>query len=102
MVLCAAVVPKRNRVRLPLEAHTQLGGLHLPIEHFKDRVTFTLAQTDNMRGEEAVHKQAFPASFGTRPNNRMLGTRVNLAAIVITVATAIVFLAVMDCGEAVD
>jgi len=36
------------------------------------------------------------------PNNRMLGTRINLAPIVIAVATAIVFLAVMDCGEAVD
>ena len=59
MVLRAAIVPKRNRVRRPLEAHAQLGGLNVPIEHFQNRVAFALAQTDNMRGEEAIHEQAF-------------------------------------------
>src|SRR5262245_2814591 len=102
MVLRAAVVPECHRIRLPLEARAELGGLYLPIEHFEDRVAFTLAQTDNMRGEEAVHEQTFPAGFGMRANNRMLSARVSLAAIIISVAATIVLLAIMDGGQAVD
>src|SRR6266516_5803335 len=56
MVLRAAVVPKCNRVRRPLEAHAQLGGLNVPIKHFENRVAFALAQTGNMRGEEAIQR----------------------------------------------
>ena len=56
MVLRAAVVPKCNRVRRPLEAHAQLGGLNVPIEHFQNRVALVFVQTDNMRGEEAIHE----------------------------------------------
>jgi hypothetical protein len=76
MVLRAAVVPKRNRVWCPLKAHAQLGRLNVPIEHLQNRVAFALVQTDNMRGEEAIHEQAFPTCLGMRPNNRMLGTRI--------------------------
>jgi hypothetical protein len=74
----------------------------MPIEHFEERVAFTFPQTDNMRGEEAVHEQAFLARLGMCPNNGMLGTRINLAAIVIAVAAAIVFLAIMDRTEPVN
>ena len=56
MVLRAAVVPKCNRIRRPFESHAQLRGLNVPIEHFENRVAFTLAQTNNMRGEEAIHE----------------------------------------------
>src|SRR5262249_46588499 len=38
MVLRAAVVPKCNRIRRPFEAHAQLRGLNVPIEHFENRV----------------------------------------------------------------
>src|SRR5262249_38084496 len=92
MVLRAAVIPKCNRVRRPLKAHAQLGGLNVPIEHFEYRVAFALAQTDNFRSEEAIHEQAFPTSLGMRPNNRMLGTRIDLSAIVIAIAAAIMLL----------
>jgi hypothetical protein len=34
-----------------------------------------------------------------RPNNRMLGTRIDLSAIVIAVAAAIMLLAIMACCE---
>src|SRR5262245_48724128 len=44
VVLGAAVVPERNRVGLPLEAHAQLGRFDVPIEHFEDRVAFALVQ----------------------------------------------------------
>jgi hypothetical protein len=37
-----------------------------------------------------------------RPNNRMLGTRIDLSAIVIPVAAAIMLLAIMDGCEAVN
>ena len=57
MVLRAAVVPKCNRVRRPLEAHAQLRGLNVPIEHFENRVAFTPVQTHNVRSEEAIHEQ---------------------------------------------
>jgi hypothetical protein len=40
MVLRAAVVPKCNQVRRPLEAHAQLGSFNVPIEHFQNRVLF--------------------------------------------------------------
>src|SRR5205823_10818597 len=96
MVLRAAVVPKRNRVWCPLEAHAQLGRLNVPIEHLENRVAFALAQTNNMRGEEAIHEQAFPTCLGMRPNNRMLGMRIDLSAVVIAVAAAIMLLAIVD------
>src|SRR5262245_18244630 len=102
MVLGAAIVPECHRIRLPLEAHAELANLHLTLKYFEDRIAFALAQTDNMRGEEAVHEQALPAGFGMRANNRMLGACVSLAAIVITVAAAIVLLAVVDCGQTVN
>src|SRR5260370_16281614 len=102
MVLRAAVVPKCNRVRRPLEAHAQLGGLNVPIKHFENRVAFALAQTDNMRGEEAIHEQAFPTCLGMRPNNRMLGTRIDLSAVVIAVAAAIMLLAILDRCQAIN
>src|SRR5262245_47620976 len=95
MVLRAAIVPKCNRVGRPLETHTQLGGLDVPIEHFENRVAFALAQTDNVRGEEAIHEQAFLTCLGVRPHNRMLGTRIDLLAVVITVAPAIMLLAIL-------
>src|SRR5262249_36194208 len=102
MVLSAAVVPECHRIRLPLEAHAELGRLHLPIEHVESRVAFILTQTDNMRGEEAVHEQAFPAGFGMRPNNRMLSARVNSSAVIVSVPTAIVLLAIMQSGQTID
>src|SRR5262249_53221911 len=102
VMLSAAVVPECHRIRLPLEAHAELGGLYLSIKHFENRITFTLSQTNNMRGEEAIHEQAFPTSFGMRADNRMLGARVSLAAIVIAVTTPIVLLAVVDCAQAVN
>src|SRR5262249_12724482 len=82
VVLRAAVVPKGNRVRRPLEAHAQLGGLNLPIEHFENCVAFALAQTDYVCGEEAIHEQAFFTCLGMRPNNWMLGTRIDFSAVV--------------------
>src|SRR5262249_20519524 len=84
MVSRAAVVPTCNRARRPLEAHAQLGRLNVPIEQFQKRVAFALARTDNVRGEEAIHEQAFLTCLGMRPNNRMLGTRIDLSAVVIT------------------
>src|SRR5215475_15851597 len=95
MVLRAAIVPKCNRVGRPLEAHTQLGGLDVPIEHFENRVAFALAQTDNVRGEEAIHEQAFFTCLGVRPNNWMIGTRIDFAEVVITVAATLMLLAIV-------
>src|SRR5947209_17928847 len=102
MVLRAAVVPKCNRVRRPLETHAQLGGLKVPRKHFENRVAFALAQTDNMRGEEAIHEQAFPTCLGMRPNNWMLRSRIDSSAIVIAVAAAIMLLAIVDRCEAIN
>src|SRR6266700_4022356 len=55
-----------------------------------------------MRGEEAIHEQAFPTCLGMRPNNRMLGTRIDLSAVVIAVAAAIMLLAIVDRCEAIN
>src|SRR5262249_12538006 len=101
MVLGAAVVPECDRICLPLETHAQFGGLHVPVEHLENRVAFARAQADNARGEEAVREQAFPTRLGMRPDDRMLGTRINPSAIVIAVAAAVVLLAVVDRREAV-
>src|SRR5262249_17028890 len=92
MGLRARGVPKCNRARRPLATHAQVGGLNVPIEHFQNRVAFALARTDNVRGEEAIHEQAFLTCLGMRPNNRMLGTRIDLSAVVITVAATIMLL----------
>src|SRR2546430_12839121 len=89
MVLRAAVVPKCNRVRRPLEAHAQLGGFNVSIEHFENRIAFALVQTHNLRGKEAIHEQAFLTCLGMRPNNWMLRSRIDSSAIVIAVAAAI-------------
>ena len=102
MVLRAAGVPTCNRVRRPLEAHAQLRGLNVPIEHFENRVAFTLAQTDNVRGEEAIHEQAFFTCLGVRPNNWMLGTRIDFSAVVITIAGTIMLLAIVDRCEPIN
>ena len=96
MVLRAAVVPKCNRARRPLEAHAELGGLNVPIEHFQNRVAFALAQTDDVRGKKAIHEQAFLTCLGMRPNNRMLGTRIDLSAVVVAVAATIMLLAIVS------
>src|SRR5215469_3834186 len=86
MVLRAAVVTKCNRVRRPLEARARLGGVNEPIEHIQNRDAFAVSRTDDVRGEEAIHEQAFLTCLGMRPNNRMLSTRIDLSAVVITVA----------------
>src|SRR5215475_13108605 len=70
MVLRAAVVPKCDRVRRPLEAHAQIGGLDVPIEHFENRVAFILAQADDVVGEKAINEQAFLTRFGMSANAR--------------------------------
>src|SRR5262245_17944391 len=59
MVLRAAVVPKCDRVLHPLEAHAQLGGLDVPIEHFENRVAFILAQADDVGGEKRFTNRHF-------------------------------------------
>src|SRR5215831_18274816 len=102
MVLGAAVVPECDRIRLPLETHAQLGGLHVAVEHFEYRVAFSRAQTDDVGSEKAIHEQAFPPSLGMGPDNRMLGARIGLAAIVVAVASAVVLLAIVNRSEAAD
>src|SRR5215470_11626684 len=102
MVLRAAVVPKCNRVRRPLEAHAQLRGLNMPIEHFENRVAFTLVQAYNVRSEEAIHEQTFLTCLGVRPNNWMFGTRIDFSAVVISVAATIMLLAIVDCCEPIN
>src|SRR5262245_26481980 len=102
MVLRAAVVPKCNRIRRPLEAHAQLRGLNVPIEHFENRVAFTLVQADDVRSEEAIHEQTFFTCLGVCPNNWMLSTRIDLSAIVITIAATIMLLAIVDRREPIN
>src|SRR5262245_42022106 len=102
MVLGAAVVPECDRIRLPLETHAQLGGFHVAVEHFEYRVAFSRAQTDDVRGEKTIHEQTFPPRLWMRPDNRMLGARISLAAIVVAVAATVVLLAVVHRCEPID
>src|SRR5262249_17795602 len=100
VMLNAAVVPKCNRVRLPVEAHAELGRFDVPIEHLKDRVTLVLLKADNARREEAVDEKAFLAGHWMGPNDRMLGARIRLAAIIIAISSAKVLLTIVDRGKA--
>src|SRR5262249_9491495 len=95
MVLGAAVVQECDGIRLPLETHAQLGGFHVAVEHFEYRIAFGRAQTNDVRGEKTIHEQAFSPSLGMGPDNRMLGARIGLAAIVVAVASAVVLLAIL-------
>src|SRR5262249_62314884 len=96
------VVQKANGVGLPVEPHAELGRFDMPIKHLKDRVALVLLKADNTRRKEAVDEEAFLAGHWMGPNDRMLGPRIRLAAIIIAISSAKVFLAVMDRGKAVD
>src|SRR6516162_4729336 len=63
VVLDAAIVPKGDRVRLPLEAHAELRRLDVPIEHFQDRSTLEPMQTDDPCGEYAANEQALSPRY---------------------------------------
>src|SRR5262249_25900505 len=61
MMLGAAVVPERDRVRLPAKAHAELRRLDVAKQHGEDRIALVAAHADDAGGEEAVHEQAFAA-----------------------------------------
>src|SRR5215468_2349569 len=102
VMLDTTVIPKCNRIRLPLEAHAQLGRLDVPIQHLENCVALALLQADNSCREEAVDEKALPPGYRVSPNHRVLGARECLASVVYAVPSPIYMFAVMNCGEAVQ
>jgi hypothetical protein len=99
MVLRAAVVPERDRVRLPLEAAMQFRRLDVAVEHLQYRVALLLAQLHDAGGEGAVDEQCLAPGHRMGADQGMLLTRVLLAP-VFGVPSAVDMLAVVDRGHA--
>ena len=81
-VLDAAVIPERNGIRPPLEAHAQFRRLDATIQHPQDRVAFVLAKSNNPCREISVDEEALLPGDRMRPNDGELGARKCLAGIV--------------------
>ena len=64
VMLGAAVVPKRNRVRLPLETHGKFRCLDMPIQHLQNRVALLAAKADNMAATTAITARTFFSIVG--------------------------------------
>src|SRR5262245_20064224 len=102
MMLSAAVIPERDRVRLPAEARAELGRLDVAEQHGEDRIAFVAAHAENAGGEEAIHEQAFPARDRMRAHHRVLGARIFFAAVVNIITAAIEWLTIVDGAQAID
>src|SRR5215510_6100728 len=61
VMLGGAVVPEGHRARAPLEAAMQFRRLDMPVEHFKERVAFVLAQLRDAERKAAIDEQRLPA-----------------------------------------
>lgn len=95
----AAVVPECNRVRLPLEAHAELGRFHMPIEHFENGIALAPPEADNTCGVVSVDEQGFSPRHRMCPNNGVFGPRKYLAAVVDTIAPTHDVLAIMYSAQ---
>src|SRR5262249_23357228 len=101
-VLHAAVIPKCDRVRPPLEAYAEFRRFDVPIEHLEQGGALVRSETDNPRREETVDEQALLAGDRVRAKNRMFGARIGLAAIIGPVASTINMLAIVDGRHAIE
>src|SRR5688500_3676964 len=92
-MLGAAVVPERHRARLPAEAHLELRRLDMAEQRLQEAVALVLGEADDAHREETVDEQHLLARDGMRAHHRVLGARIDLAAVVVAVAAAVELLA---------
>src|SRR6266478_1426437 len=88
LVLDTAIVPERDRVGPPPEAHAKPGRLDVPIEHLEDGVALVPPEADNMRREGAVDEEAFLPGDRMRPDHGVLGARERFAGVIDAIPSA--------------
>ena len=63
LVLRAAVVPERDRVRLPPEAAHEARILDVPVQHLEQRIALLGGQRRNVRREDLVDEEQLATRF---------------------------------------
>src|SRR5260370_35398441 len=103
VVLDAAVVPERDRVRLPAEAALEQRVGHVLVEIAQDAVALVARDAVDVAGEALVDVERLPAGDRMGADHRVVGERVALLVLdaVIGVLAAVV-LAVVPCRQPVE
>ncbi len=101
VMLGAAVVPERHRVRLPLEAALEFRRLDVAVEHFQQRIALVAAELGDAQGEATVDVEPLLSGHRMGADDRMLGIgKLDVVAVGRLDAIVVRLGAVVQGGEA--